>query len=65
MTVAAHDQEIGGAVGSVGQNGIRDVNIGRNDPLDIDLQSMARKMMADVGTGNLVVLGFRERYPQP
>ena len=54
MAVAAHDDEIGLAVGRMRQDRVGHVALDRAEPLDLDLQPVAREMLADVGAGDLV-----------
>ena len=56
MAVAAHHDEVGGRVRRVRQERARDVGVGRDDALDLDLEAMAREVLADVGAGDLVAL---------
>jgi hypothetical protein len=56
VPVAAHDHEIGGAVGGVRQERVGNVDITARSAVDIDLESMPGEMLADISALDLVLL---------
>jgi hypothetical protein len=56
MAISAHDDEICRGIRRVGQDRARHVNVASDDPLQFDLQLMARKVLHDVPAGQFVAL---------
>ena len=55
MAVAAHDHEIGAAVGGVRQQRVGDVDIAAGNAVDVDLQSVPGEVLAHIGALDLVL----------
>ena len=55
MAVGAHHQKVGALVGELREDRVGDVDVGRVDPLDLDLDPMAGEVQADVSARLLAV----------
>src|SRR5262245_24404742 len=62
MAVSAHDDEVGGTVGRVGQHHVADVDIRGDQPLDLDIEIVAGEMFAKIGSGQFVHFAASARY---
>src|SRR5215472_3175133 len=54
MAVSTHDDEVGRAVGRIGQYRAADVDIRSDQPLDFDVEIVTGKMLAKIGSGQFV-----------
>src|SRR5215831_13727681 len=62
MAVSAHDDEVGGAIGRVGQHHVADVDIRGDQPLDLDIEIVAGEMFAKIGSGQFIHFAASARY---
>ena len=56
MAVAAHHNEVRGNVRRVGQEHVGDVDVAHRHALDLNIESVAGKVLTHVGAGDLILL---------
>ena len=56
VTVPSHDDKIGLGIRCVRQDGVGDIDIARDNLLELDLETMASEVVGDIGARNLVAL---------
>ena len=56
MTVGTHDDEVGRDVSRMRKDRVRHVNIGANNALYVNLQTMASKVFPDISTRHFITL---------
>src|SRR5215472_18390650 len=62
MAVSAHDDEVGSAVRRIGQYHIADVDIPSDQALYLDIEIVARQMLAKIDSGQFVRLAAPGRH---